>query len=164
MAAAPHTMTLPRLILRSYQSLLRRGCLAWHPHPHRASFPTISTTTPSPGSRDPFSQRNIRLCGLSLAQRRMHTPPPASIPQPNRYCIARPIYPHPNASNPKASRCPTTACTRGGPADRHRSFYPPRASRGPRGGFLGASLLPSRRAFRALAYRFCPGCGLRTRS
>ena len=55
MAAAQHTMTLtmtlPRPTLRSCQSLLRRGCLAWHPHPHHASSPTISTkaaTTPNP--------------------------------------------------------------------------------------------------------------------
>ena len=43
-------MTLPRLILRSCQSLPRRGCLAWHPHPHRASSPTISTTAAATAS------------------------------------------------------------------------------------------------------------------
>jgi hypothetical protein len=45
-----HTMALPRLILRSCQSLPRRGCLAWHPHPHRASSPTISTTAAATAS------------------------------------------------------------------------------------------------------------------
>jgi gamma-butyrobetaine dioxygenase len=44
-------MTLPRLILRSCQSLPRRGgCLAWHHHPHCASSPTISTSATATAS------------------------------------------------------------------------------------------------------------------
>jgi gamma-butyrobetaine dioxygenase len=38
------TLRLPRLILRSCQSLPRRGCLTWHRHPCCAPYPTISTS------------------------------------------------------------------------------------------------------------------------
>jgi gamma-butyrobetaine dioxygenase len=42
---------MPRLILRSCQSLPRRaGCLALHPHPHRVPSPTISTTAAATAS------------------------------------------------------------------------------------------------------------------
>src|SRR5258708_18348003 len=46
-------MTLPCMFLRYCQALPRRGCLARHRYPHRASFSTISTTTTSTATASP---------------------------------------------------------------------------------------------------------------